>query len=81
MLDFILLYIIIRYKGGLIIRIKIFPEFFLKIELLAINKGYAILEAGMGYDWGYGGTGMLCSAPNEFILQSLDCCHTYLGEL
>ena len=31
---------ILGYWGGLIFRIKFFPEFFLKIELLAINKGY-----------------------------------------
>ena len=47
------------------------------------QTGYVFLEGGTGVTrrggtWGV--PGMSCIS-NEFVLQSLDCCNTYLGEL
>ena len=61
---------------------KIFLEFLNDSPTVSQQTGYVSQEGGTGgYKEVYGGTGMSCSAPNEFVLQPLYCCHTYLGEL
>lgn len=61
---------------------KIFLEFLNDSPTVSQQTGYVSQEGGTGgYKEGYGGTGMSCSAPNEFIFQSLDCCNADIGEL
>lgn len=61
---------ILGYWGGLIFRIKFFPEFFLKIELLAINKGYVPPPGTPGVTTGvWGGTGV-CLVCHALLMNS-----------
>ena len=61
---------------------KIFLEFLNDSPTVSQQTGYVFLEGGTGVTRrGYGGTGMSCNAPNEFVLQSLDCCNADIGEL
>ena len=58
-----------------------FSEFLNDSPTVSQQTGYVSQEGGTGgYKEGYGGTGM-SRTPNELVLQSLDCCNTYLGEL
>ena len=60
---------ILGYWGGLIFRIKFFLEFFLKIELFAINKGvYSPTWDSGGYNGGMGGTGV-CLVCHQSLIK------------
>lgn len=60
-----------------------FSEFLNDSPTVSQQTGYVSQEGGTGGYKEGGGWSVpgMSGTPNEFVLQPLDCCHTYLGEL